>query len=107
MEAKSGSQVLEKLCASAYSAGVDFNSDRARGINGFDQIASLLKAQPRPAVLPARLYLQPRRRKNRKSNGMGMPRSQSKIYPAAAISLIFPVSFICRNAASHHPRERS
>jgi hypothetical protein len=29
-----------------------------------------------------------------KSNGMGMPRSQSKIYPVAATSVTFSMSFI-------------
>src|SRR5205807_4740785 len=55
---------------------------------------------PRPiscqAALPcfAPLYVQPRSRKNKSKTGIGIPRSHSKIYPAAPVSLIRSFSFM-------------
>src|SRR5437868_11002205 len=47
-----------------------------------------------PLLGAPNLYVQPRSRKNKSRTGIGIPRSHSKIYPAAPVSLICSFSFM-------------
>jgi hypothetical protein len=53
----------------------------------FDIVGVTLVSQKRPR-LPQDPYVQPRSRKIRSKIGIGIPRSQSKMYPVAPASLI-------------------
>ena len=61
---------------------------------GFDIVGFVRPGLVFNKAAPLNLYVQPRSRKMRSKIGMGIPRSQSKIYPVAAVSFILFVKRI-------------